>query len=104
MAGYLIANLHIRDAEAFEEYRKQVVPLIARHGGRYLVRGGELRTLEGDPRFERLVVLEFPTLADAQRFYDSPEYRPVRELRFSSATSEVVLVDGYSGEPGPSRR
>jgi uncharacterized protein (DUF1330 family) len=97
MAGYLIANLHIHDPKGFEEYRKQVAPLIARFKGRYLVRGGELRALEGEPNFKRLVVLEFPSLADAQRFYDSPEYAPVRQLRFASATSDVVLADGYSG-------
>jgi uncharacterized protein (DUF1330 family) len=97
MAGYLIANLHIYDPKAFAKYREQVTPLIARHGGRYLIRGGELRTLEGDPGFERLVVLEFPSLAEAQRFYDSPEYEPVRQLRLASAKGTVVLVDGYSG-------
>jgi uncharacterized protein (DUF1330 family) len=97
MAGYLIANLDIHDPKAFADYRMQVSPLIARYGGRYLVRGGEVRTLEGDPGFKRLIVLEFPSLADAQRFYDSPEYRPLLELRSASARSEVALVEGYSG-------
>jgi hypothetical protein len=59
MAGYLIANLDIHDPKAFADYRLQVSPLIARYGGRYLVRGGEVRTLEGDPGFKRLIVLEF---------------------------------------------
>ncbi len=97
MAGYLIANLSIHDPKAFEEYRKQVAPLIGRFKGRYLVRGGELRILEGNPNFKRLVVLEFPSLADAQLFYDSPEYAPIRQLRFASAETDVVLADGYSG-------
>jgi uncharacterized protein (DUF1330 family) len=97
MAGYLIANISIRDPKGFEEYRKQVAPLIARFKGRYLVRGGELRTLEGNPNFKRLIVLEFPSLAEAQRFYDSPEYAPVLKLRLASASGDVVLVDGYSG-------
>ncbi|MBV9589437.1 MAG: DUF1330 domain-containing protein [Hyphomicrobiales bacterium] len=96
MAGYLIANIRVRDHKGFEEYRNQVAPLIARFKGRYLVRGGELRPLEGNPIFERLVVLEFPSLAEAQRFYDSPEYAPLKELRLSSASSDVILVDGYS--------
>jgi uncharacterized protein (DUF1330 family) len=97
MPGYLIANIDVRDAEAFETYRKEVAPLIARFGGRYLIRGGELRTLEGDPRYKRLIVLEFPSLAEAQRFYDSPEYRPLLELRCASAESEVALAEGYGG-------
>ena len=61
MAGYLIANLSIHDPKAFEEYRNQVAPLIGRFKGRYLVRGGELQILEGNPNFKRLVVLEFPS-------------------------------------------
>lgn len=97
MAGYLIANLSIHDPKVFEEYRKKVAPLVARFKGRYLVRGGELRTLEGNGNFKRLIVLEFPSLADAQGFYDSPEYAPVLKLRLASATGDVVLVDGYSG-------
>jgi uncharacterized protein (DUF1330 family) len=95
MAGYLIANLSIHDPNAFEEYRKQVAPLVTRFKGRYLVRGGELRRLEGNGNLNRLVVLEFPSLADAQRFYDSPEYAPVLKLRLASASGDVVLVDGY---------
>ena len=97
MAGYLIANLSIHDPKAFEEYRKRVAPLVARFEGRYLVRGGELRTLEGNTSFKRLIVLEFPSLADAQRFYESPEYAPVLKLRLASATGDVVLAEGYSG-------
>jgi uncharacterized protein (DUF1330 family) len=97
MAGYLIANLGIHDPNVFDEYRKQVAPIIARFKGRYLVRGGELHTLEGSGSFKRLVVLEFPSLADAQRFYNSPEYAPVLKLRLASASADVVLVDGYSG-------
>ncbi len=97
MAGYLIANITVRDPKGFAEYGKQVAPIVARYKGRYLVRGGELRTLEGDSNLKRLVVLEFPSLAEAQRFYDSPEYAPVLKLRLASATGDVVLVDGYSG-------
>ena len=97
MAGYLIANISVSDPKGFERYRNEVAPLIARFKGRYLVRGGELRTLEGNPNFKRLVVLEFPSLTEAQRFYDSPEYAPIRELRLASASTDVVLVDGYGG-------
>jgi len=97
MKGYLIANIEVHDQQAFEEYRGKVAPLIARFGGRYLVRGGKLHALEGDLGLKRLVILEFPSLADAERFYDSPEYRPVLELRSASTTSQVVLAEGYAG-------
>ena len=71
--------------------------MIARFGGRYLVRGGKLRNVEGDLELNRLVILEFPSLADAERFYDSPDYRPLIELRASATISDVALVEGYAG-------
>ncbi len=97
MKGYLIANIDIRDPHAFEEYRQKVSPLITRFGGRYLVRGGKLRNLEGELNLKRLVVLEFPSLENAQRFYDSPEYKPLLDLRTASTVSDVAIVEGYAG-------
>jgi uncharacterized protein (DUF1330 family) len=97
MAGYLIANIEVRDPAKFEEYRQQVVPLIKKFGGRYLVRGGDVRHLEGNLPFKRLVVLEFPTVEQAQHFYDSAEYQPILKLRLASTRSDVVLAQGYSG-------
>jgi uncharacterized protein (DUF1330 family) len=97
MAGYLIANLDITDPAKFAEYREKVVSVIERFGGRYLVRGGEVRRVEGNLPLHRLVVLEFPTLDAAQRFYDSAEYQPLIKLRLASTRSDLVLVEGYSG-------
>ena len=96
MAGYLIANVDVQDPTTFAKYREQVVPLIAQFGGRYLVRGGEVDHREGRP-FKRLVILEFPSLAEAKRFYDSAEYAPALQLRLGCANSDVALVEGYAG-------
>lgn len=95
MAGYLIANIEVTDPAKFEEYRQKVTPVVEKFGGRYLVRGGDIRRLEG--HFNALVVLEFPTLEAAQRFYDSLEYQPILKLRLASARSDLVLAEGYSG-------
>ena len=58
MAAYVIADIEVTDPAAFEEYRQKVAPLIAKYGGKYLVRGGVSETLEGDWAPNRLVVLE----------------------------------------------
>lgn len=97
MPGYLIANLEVTDPAGFEQYRQKVTPLIAQFGGRYIVRGGELDRKEGNLPLKRLVVLEFPSLDAARRFYDSPEYAPLIKIRQASTKSDLVLVDGYSG-------
>jgi uncharacterized protein (DUF1330 family) len=96
MAAYFIVNLDIRDREKFEAYRAGVPAVIERYGGRYLVRGGEIHRVEGDPGFKRLVVLEFPSMEAARHFYDSPEYAPLLRLRQESAASDIVLAEGWS--------
>ena len=97
MPGYLIANLEVTDPAKFEEYRQKVAPVIEKFGGRYLVRGGELRRLEGNLPLSRLVILEFPSMDAAQKFYDSAEYAPILKIRLDSTRSDLVLAQGYSG-------
>jgi len=65
----LVVNIEVKDPVKFQEYREKVAPLIAKFGGRYLIRGGELRRLEGNPQLNRLVVVEFPSIATAEQFY-----------------------------------
>lgn len=94
MTAYLIADLTTHDADLAAEYRRQVTPLVAKHGGTYIARGGDVRTLEGDWTPDRLVIIAFPTLAAGQAFYDDPAYRPVIALRQRASSGSIVLVDG----------
>jgi uncharacterized protein (DUF1330 family) len=94
MAAYLIADIEVTDAQAYEEYRKRVPAIIAAHGGRYLVRGGTAETLEGTWRPNRTIVLEFPSMDALRAFWGSPEYRPLRAIRERAARSSLVAVEG----------
>jgi uncharacterized protein (DUF1330 family) len=94
MAAYFIAELDITDAAGFEEYRQLVPATIEQYGGRYLVRGGQVETLEGEWQPKRVVVLEFPTVEQAKRWYDSEEYRVPKALRFRTTRSKLILVAG----------
>ena len=83
MPAYLIVDCEVTDPERYEAYKQLAPPAIAKYGGRYLVRGGEMTPLEGDWRPNRVVVLEFPDVETAKRFYASPEYaRRARETRW----------------------
>lgn len=97
MAAYLIANITITDPARFSQYREAVAPMIAAHGGRYVVRGGAVSVVEGEPGFDRLIILEFPDMASLRRFYDGAEYAPLLALRVSCTVSHVCLVEGYDG-------
>jgi uncharacterized protein (DUF1330 family) len=94
MAAYLIADLEITNTPAFEEYRKRVPAVIAAHGGRYLARGGATAVLEGSVTLHRTVIVEFESMAALRAFYDSPEYRPLRELRAESTRSTLIAIEG----------
>lgn len=94
MAGYLIAEIEVHDPALFEEYRKQVPATIARYGGKYLARGGATDTIEGGWAPARVVVLEFPSLEQARKWYHSAEYKPLLAMRLKAAKSRAILVEG----------
>jgi uncharacterized protein (DUF1330 family) len=100
MPAYVIVQIEIHDAETYERYRALVPPSIAAYGGRFVVRGGPVTTLEGDWRPARLVVLEFPSADVARAWWASPEYAEAKALRLASATSEMVLVEGVAPPAG----
>jgi uncharacterized protein (DUF1330 family) len=92
--GYLVANVRVLDPERYGEYRNRVPAVIEQYGGRYLARAGALRKLENAEGFDRVVVIEFDSLEAAERFYRSPEYASLLQLRTETTRSEVVLVEG----------
>lgn len=94
MAAYLLANLTVHDARAFESYRQAVPAVIARFGGRYIVRGGAAEVKEGKPGLDRVVILEFPDIMAARAFYDCVDYAPLLALRLAAATGTVALIEG----------
>ena len=93
---YLIADIRVHDPQGFAAYREQVPEVVARFGGRYLVRGGAMHDLEGEASFVRLTIIEFPSRDAARTFYDSPDYAPLRTLRERAATSTMTLVEGVA--------
>jgi len=66
MKGYVIANVSVEDVAGYEGYRSQTAAIIARYGGRFLVRGGAIEVKEGEPGIARLVILEFPSVEAAR--------------------------------------
>jgi uncharacterized protein (DUF1330 family) len=94
MSAYVIAEVEVTDPQAYEEYRRLVPATVEKYGGRFLVRGGAIETLEGGWQPKRLVVLEFEGAEQARRWYESPEYGVAMPLRHKAANSRVVIVEG----------
>ena len=96
MSVLLVFEIKITDPDKFEEYRKLVPPIIARYGGKYLVRGGPAKNVEGDWIPERIVILEFESEQTAHQFLHSSEYAPVKMIRMESSTSRGIIVETVS--------
>ena len=94
MAAYVIANVVALDPSTYPGRGPEAAETIRRHGGRYLVRNGPAELREGNCRLGRLIVIEFDTLEDARRWYDSSDYAPIKAERMANATSQVVIVQG----------
>ena len=94
MPAYVVAEVTVTDPATMEEYRKRVPATLAPFGGRFIVRGGAHQTVEGDWKPNRLVILEFPSMEHAHRWYDSEEYREPKAMRLRAGRTNVVLVDG----------
>lgn len=94
MSAYIIANVEVTDAAAYDRYRKDVPATIEKYGGRFLVRGGAVEALEGDFVPKRIVVLEFPSLERAKAWWDSAEYQPLRTLRQGASRGDLFVVAG----------
>lgn len=97
MTAYLIATMDVHDPDTYADYRAQVPGHLERHGGRFIVRGGERTDLEGEWPDGRIVVIAFPDFAAAESFLADPGYRKTAEIRHKSATSHVWIVDGAPG-------
>ncbi|HVV63341.1 MAG TPA: DUF1330 domain-containing protein [Pseudolabrys sp.] len=94
MAAYWIGEHAITDAAKFGDYLRQVIPMIERHGGRYLTKPGGHEVLEGDWRPNRVVIVEFPSMAALKGWYRSAEYQPFIAMRRAAATDVLIAVEG----------
>ena len=94
MSAYVIAEVNITNPDLFAEYRQLVPATIEKYGGRFVVRGGTVETKEGGWSPSRIVVLEFPSMDQARKWYHSAEYKPLLEMRLKAASAKLILVEG----------
>ena len=94
MSAYVIVDIEIHDAAAYDEYRKLVGATLVQYGGKFVVRGGKIDVLEGGWNPKRIVVLEFESAARVREWYDSEEYRVPKQIRMKASKGNVIVVDG----------
>ena len=96
MPAYVISEVDVRDAAGFEAYRTIAAKAIARHGGRYLVRGGAASIVEGGPPPKNIIVVEFPSMERLREWYTSPEYAEALKHRRTALDRRLIFVEGVA--------
>jgi uncharacterized protein (DUF1330 family) len=96
MKAFVIAAETPQDESMFSEYRKAVPATLEAFGGKFIVRGGNLKLLEGEWPHSRLVIIEFPSREAAEGWYRSPEYQKIIGLRLSSTATNLIIVEGQA--------
>jgi len=93
MSAYIIADVTVTHPQQYEDYKRLSTLAMRAYDAKVLVRGGETRRLEGrEPG--RTVIMEFPSMAAAQAFYDSAQYRRARNARAGAAVMNMFIVQG----------
>ena len=96
MVAYVIIRIKTEDPTLLKEYQKVAPAIIEKYNGKFLARGGQVVTLEGEEEQRRVVIIEFPSLEQAKTFYNSSEYLAAIELRKGVAVAEITAIEGLS--------
>ena len=94
MSGYVIANINVKNSEAYKEYVSKVKPTVEKFGGKYLVRNGEFKVIDGEWKHPRTVVIKFPTYEKALEWYNSEEYKPIKPIRLANSVANGIIIKG----------
>ena len=94
MTAYFVIDLTVRDAQKLQQYEHDVLDLVRKHGGEFIVRGGDYDVIEGSWRPDRLVIARYPSRQAISDFYNDPDYAPLKKLRDEGSTASALAVEG----------
>ena len=94
MSGYVIANINVKNSDAYKEYVGKVKPTVEKFGGEYLVRNGEFKVIDGEWKHTRTVVIKFPTYEKAWEWYNSEENKPIKPIRLANSVANGIIIKG----------
>ena len=92
MTVYMILEAEIHDTAEYEKYKEAAPQYVARHGGEYCCRGGDVDVIVGNWHPERVVMLKFPSREAFDALMADPDYKPWKELREALTTIKTQVV------------
>ena len=94
MTVYVIADVRVTDDSWVPEYAGKVHDIVHKHGGKYLSRSGNIKTIEGEGLDSTLIALiQFPSMEAVEAFASDPEYAPYAEARQKGSVSRFHVID-----------
>lgn len=95
MPAYFLVDIReIKEAAKMEEYKARVTAVVEKFGGQYLVIGGPFEVVEGEWQPVFPVLIQFPSMDEARRWYGSEEYRELKRLRLAATSGSGVFMAG----------
>ena len=94
MSAYMIFDVRRGDREAMKPYSEKVMSTLEPFGGKIIAASDNIDVREGDWEFDRILIVEFPTMEAAQSWYDSPEYQEILPIRLKAYNDQMVIVEG----------
>jgi uncharacterized protein (DUF1330 family) len=94
MSAYVVVEVETHDKDLMVRYRELVAPTVHAHGGRFIARGGAVETLEGGWEPQRIVIIEFPTVAAAKAWWSSEDYAEPKAMRQRAGKTRMIVVEG----------
>lgn len=94
MKGYLVLDIEIYDFEMFQNYAQQVKHMVDDSSGRYIVRGGNVEVIDGNWEPQRIVIVEFPSVAEAKKIFNGKKYAPLRAMADACSKVNAIVVEG----------
>ena len=101
MSVYLISTMDIHDPETYRKYTSRTPPTVKRHQGKFLTRGEEVVTLEGETFTQRMVIMEFPTRKHIEEWLADPEYQEAAQYRYAASTGRIIIQEGGPNQADP---
>ena len=95
MSAYVIAHADVTDEALFNQFSERVPEVVAAHGGRFLVRSGNIEVVQGEWAPDRIAIVEFDDVEQARAWQDSPGYADLRKMLGQLGNAHVIIVQGY---------
>jgi len=105
MPAYVVSMMTVHDAQTYAEYTDRTPPIVKKYGGKFLTRGEEFTCVEGQEYDGRLVILEFPSRADVEAWFNDPDYQEAMTFRHAASTMNYLLLqEGGANTENPNPR